>query len=506
MVANAPAISAAADEAPAVVNCETLQGVAVAHTTISTAETVAAGAFKWATPGFGPPVDFSKLPAFCRVIGSIHPTADSDIRFELWLPKAGWNGRFLQTGNGGAAGSIIYPSLVDPLLRGYAVANTDTGHQGGLSDFAWAVGHPERMIDYDYRAVHELTLAGKAITSAGYGRSPAKSYWMGCSTGGRQGLKEAQRYSDDYDAIVAGAPANNWSPLMSLSILIQRELTSPAGLQINKLPLLHEAALAQCDAADGLQDRIISESNKCPFDPSKLKCQGAVTQQCLSPPETAAAQRIYAGVVNKSGKVLIPGTGPGSELEWAAYASPQFGIGTSYFRNVVVHDPNWDPDTFDIDADLARMENVDKGAADAMTPDLGKFIARGGKLILYHGTTDGLIPSGNSVNYYNSVVAKLGKDTVHAGMRLYLVPGMNHCFGGEGAFLIDWLGAVESWMQKGDAPEALHAEHLPLVPGPGVPPTPGKPFTRRICAYPLVAKYNGSGDVTNAASFSCVTP
>ena len=205
--------------------CADLAMLTVANTSITTAETVAAGAFQSPTPGFpGFSADYSKLPAFCRVAGSIKPTTASDIRFELWLPEAAWNGRFMQTGNGGAAGSIVYESLADPLARGYAVANTDTGHEGTAGDFAWAAGQPEKLTDYQYRAVHELTVAGKAITAARYGRAAEKSYWDGCSTGGRQGLKEAQRFPDDYDAVIAGAPANNWSPLMASSVLIQREM------------------------------------------------------------------------------------------------------------------------------------------------------------------------------------------------------------------------------------------------------------------------------------------
>jgi feruloyl esterase len=486
-------------------NCEALKNVAVAHTAITSVETVAAGTFRLTVPEFGPPPDFSKLPAFCRVTGSIHPSADSDIRFELWLPKQGWNGKFLQTGNGGAAGTIVHGSLAEPLSRGYAAANTDTGHQGGAGDFAWAVGHPEKMIDYAYRAVHELTVVGKAITETAYRKTPAKSYWFGCSTGGRQGLKEAQRYPEDYDAIIAGAPASNWSPLLSLSILIQHNLTGPSGLAVDKLAVLREAALGQCDAADGLKDRIISDPDKCAFDPATVQCQGENTQRCLSASEVAAAQRIYRGVVNKSGETLIPGTGPGSELEWAAFVSQQFRIGTNYFRNVVAHDPNWDPATFDVDVDVVRMEKLDAGAADAMDPDLSQFIARGGKLITYHGTTDGIIPFGNSVNYYRSLVAKLGEDNVSSSVRLYLVPGMGHCLGGEGAFVIDWLSALENWVEKGKVPGALTGTHPAVVPGaPGAPPSPSKSFTRPVCAYRLVAKYNGTGDTADAANFSCV--
>jgi Tannase and feruloyl esterase len=269
--------------------------------------------------------------------------------------------------------------------------------------------------------------------------------------------------------------------------------------------VLKEAAIAQCDAADGVQDRVISEPARCAFDPASVRCRDGNTKQCLSAAEVAAARRIYAGVVSTSGRTLMPGTGPGSEPLWGAYASPQFSIGTNYFRNVVAHDPDWEPATFNADADLARAERADGGAALAMDPDLSRFVAHGGKLITYHGTTDGLIPYRNSLNYYESVLNKLGPNKVKDGVRFYLVPGMDHCAGGEGAFLIDWLGALENWVEKSRAPGALPAVHPPFVLGPpGAPPSPSKPFTRPACVFPLVAKYKGTGNTADAANFSCV--
>ena len=338
------------------VACADLKSLSVPKTVVAVAEAVSAGAFRSpAPPAFGPPPDYSRLPAFCRVAGAIRATAESDIRFELWLPE-NWNGKFMQTGNGGAAGAIVYDSLVDPLLRGYAVANTDTGHQGAGGDFAWAVGQPQRLFDYQFRAVHELTIVGKAITAARYGRQPNWSYWLGCSTGGRQGLKEAQRYPEDYDGIVAGAPASNWSPLMALSVVIQQNLGA-GGLAAEKLGLLKEAAIATCDAGDNVTDRVIANTGTCDFDPASLQCAAEAGDQCLTPSEVLAANRIYRGVVDRLGQVVMPGTGPGSEPLWAAYASPQFAIGTNYFRNVVMNDARWDPATFDVDRDLARAES-----------------------------------------------------------------------------------------------------------------------------------------------------
>jgi feruloyl esterase len=321
-------------------------------------------------------------------------------------------------------------------------------------------------------------------------------------------LKEAQRYPEDYDGIVAGAPASNWSALMALSITTQRNLGA-GGLAVGKLGVLKEAAIAACDIDDGVADRVITNLATCGFDPASLQCAAAPTAQCLSPTEVAAAQRIYAGVVDAAGQVVMPGTGPGSEPLWAAYASPQFAIGTNYFRNVVALDPNWDPAAFDVDRDLALAEAADNGAAKAMDPDLSEFVGRGGKLITYHGTTDGLIPYGNSVSYHEAVVEELGERRADGSVKLYLVPGMDHCLGGEGAFAVDWLTPLEGWVERGEEPGALVAAHPPAAPAgpPGAPPAPpSTPFTRPVCPYPQMPTYRGSGDVADAASFACVAP
>jgi feruloyl esterase len=484
-------------------SCADLAAGAWPNATIAAA-IVAAGAFQAPRPPRPgtPTADFATLPEFCRVTGSITPSADSDIRFELWLPTRNWNGRFLQTGNGGAAGSIVYETLADPLARGYAVANTDTGHQGEQGDFTWAVNHPERLIDYQYRAVHELTLVGKALTTAWYGRPPARAYWNGCSAGGRQGLKEAQRFPDDYDAIVAGAPASNWSALMALSIIVERNLTGADVLSVDKLGLLKEAAIAACDAQDGVVDRVIGRPAACRFDPASLQCRAGHADACLSATEVAAAKRIYAGVVDGAGRALLAGPGPGSETQWAIFASPQFrfSIGSSYFRHVVARDPAWTPASFDVDVDLARAEALDAGAANAMDPDLSAFVARGGKLLTYHGTADGLIPYANSIDYHDRVVAH-GADTVQEHFALYLVPGMAHCGGGDGASAIDWLGALEAWDATGQAPSSIRGtHHPPAVSANDVT----KPFTRPICRYPQWPAYTGIGDESDATNWSCV--
>ena len=267
-------------------------------------------------------------------------------------------------------------------------------------------------------------------------------------------MKEAQRYPEDYDGIVAGAPASNWSALMALSIVIQRNM-GEGGLGVDKLGVLKEAAIAACDADDGVTDRVITNYGTCDFDPASLQCAAAPSGQCLSPTEVAAAKRIYARRRRRRGEVVMPGTGPGSEPLWAAYASPEFAIGTSYFRNVVANDPNWNPATFDVDRDLARAEAVDNGAAKAMNPDLSAFVEprRQADHVSRH---DGRADSVRQLRELSRGRRRRarradGRDSV----KLYLVPGMDHCSGGEGAFAVDWLTPLERWVERGEEPGAL---------------------------------------------------
>jgi feruloyl esterase len=489
---------------PAAISCQALGSQAPANTVIQMAQEIPAGEFD--PPAGGPPgvrPDYSTLPAFCRIIGSMHPTSTSDIRFELWLPQEGWNGKFMQTGNGGAAGSIVLSSMVEPLRRGYAVANTDTGHQGSGSGFTWGHDYPEKLTDFGWRAVHELTVQGKAMTTTFYDMAPGLSYFNGCSTGGRQGLKEAQMFPNDYDAIIAGAPANNWSRLMSLSIIIQTNMGTDK-LRPEHLRLLKESAISACDMIDGVQDRVISQPADCPFNPADLQCKTGEPGACLDVQEVQAAQRIYAGLIDGSGLQTMPGTGVGSEPLWGAYASGPFTIGTNFYRDLIKQDPAWDPNTFNPGADVAQALDFEDGSITAMDPDLSDFIRHGGKLLMYHGTTDGLIPFGNTTNYVEDMLAVMGETLVNEGTRFYVMPGMDHCSGGEGAWSVDWISVLENWVEGGVAPETLDALH-PAVPAglPGIADSNTESFSRLLCPYPQSAVYY-RGDAKQAASFRCV--
>jgi feruloyl esterase len=437
-----------------------------------------------------------RLPAFCRIAATLTPTKDSDIRIEVWMPASGWNGKFLGTGNGGASGAIGYPALADGVTRGYAVAATDTGHQGGGADYSFAVGHPEKLADNAWRAVHEMTVAGKALAKAYYSAAPRLSYWSACSTGGRQGLKEAQRFPADYDGIVAGAPARAWPQLPALSVMIAQLMTDPVnGVPTAKLSVLKEAAIKACDDADGVTDRVINDQTACRFDPVAIACKAGDAPDCLTAPQVAAARRLYDGLRNpKDNSLIFRGTNPGSEPAWAALGGA-FNIGGGYFRDVVHGgDKDWTIAKFDAVTDVPLAAKLDGGMMDASSPDIAAFTRRGGKLILYHGTTDGLIPTQSTIDYYASLVAKDRKAT-EASVRMFLMPGTDHCRGGEGASNADFLGALEQWVEHGRPPETITASK------PGAAPR-----TRPLCAFPKVAKYSGSGSTDDAANFSCVAP
>ena len=474
--------------------CERLRTLTLPHTQITLAEPVAAGAFKAPKPPPIPvPADYSRLPAFCRVAATIQPVPGSTIKMEVWMPAQGWNGKFVGVGNGGFSGEIWYFSMAEPLARGYAVAGTDTGHEGGQADASFGL-HPEQLADHAWRAVHEMTVKSKAIAAAHYGRGAQYAYWLGCSSGGRQGLKEAQRFAADYDGISAGAPANNWVPLMAHATRIQQVMTEDATrFTPAQLELLKSAAIAACDAKDGVTDRVVEDPSSCAFDPGTLQCTGN-NRNCLSARQVAAARSLYAGVVNpRTGETLMPGPTPGGENSWIVFTPDIFPIGTMYFRDLVMRDRNWEISTLDFDRDIARAQAQDQAELTTMKADLSEFFARGGKLLLWHGWTDGMIPARNTIDYYESALAASGP-AARTSMRLFMMPGVDHCAGGEGAFMMDALGAIDAWVAGGQAPERIVASR---------PLEGGAQRTRPLCAWPQVARYRGQGSTDDERNFEC---
>jgi len=463
------------------------------------AQVVAPGAFTApaAPGGEGGPSSFAKLPSFCRVAATLKPTSDSDIKVEVWLPAGGWNGKFEAVGNGGWAGTISYPAMADALQHGYATSSTDTGHVGGRGTFA--LGHPEKFIDFAYRSEHEMTVKAKAIVAAFYGNGPKYSYWNGCSTGGRQGLAEAQRYPDDFDGIVAGAQANPRTRLGAWHLTVgTAALKDPAAfIPPSKYPAIHRAVLAACDAADGVKDGLLNDPPRCHFDPTVLTCKGPDGADCLTPRQVEAAKIIMSPVKTSRGEEIFPGYAPGTELGWGALiGGPEpTAITLDHYKYVVFKDPNWDWRTFDLERDLAIAEKVDKGTINAIDPNLTPFTSRGGKLLMYHGWSDQLVGPGTSVNYYERVTKALGGPAkTMASVRLFMVPGMGHCRGGEGPNTFDMMTALEQWVEQGKAPVQILASHA----------TNGaSDRTRPLCPYPQLATYKGSGSIDEAASFTC---
>lgn len=486
--------------------CAALSSQAVEGRSITTAEAVTSGSY---TPT-GTQNTIQNLPPFCRVAGVLTPTSASRILFEVWLPLDSWNGKFAGVGNGGWAGSISLGPLGEQLRRGYATASTNTGHPAvpGLDAARFAYDQPEQLIDFAHRAHHETALAAKAIVQAFYGRAAERSYFIGCSSGGYEGLMEAQRFPADYDGIVAGAPANNWTRLMAGDFDgVLAVLREPAShLPVAALGLLHRAALASCDGADGVTDGVIDDPRQCLFDPGTLACgAGPPTDRCLTAPQIAAARRVYDGLKDpRTGAQIYPGLARGSEPFWP-HRNPDspFAIPISHYKWLVMGDPTWDWRSFDFGnpKDFAAHTAAEARLAPIMNatdPDLRAFRQRGGKLLQFHGWNDQLISAQNSIDYHDSVKAFFGRDAdVDAFYRLFMAPGLAHCTGGTGPTTIDMQTALEAWVEQGVAPDRVVATRLVN----GVVDR-----LRPLCPYPQAAAYVGRGDTNDAASFECRAP
>src|SRR5580704_13137672 len=447
--------------------CERLTALKLPDTAIRLAQRVAAGALNPPSsfPAPGPRggltfVSTKDLPEFCRVAAVVRPSTDSEIKFEVWMPTANWNSKFMGVGNGGMAGSISYASMAAVNSRGYATSSTDTGHEGPNNDGSYALGHREKVIDFGYRAVHEMTVDAKLIIAAHYGRAPALSYWSGCSTGGRQALTEAQRFPADYNGIIAGAPANFLTHLQASSVWKAQAIhKNPGGLiPPTKLPLIHKAVVAACDARDGVKDGLLQDPLLCAFDPKTLECQGEDGPDCLTAAQVAVARTFYGPTVNPRTKVEIyPGLALGSELGWTSdvgrmHADITKTQASEYLRYAVFHDANWDFSTFDFDSAMVLADRIDGGVTEAMDPNLQAFFRRGGKLLQYHGWSDPSVSPLNSINYYTSVADLVGRQAnVSDSYRLFMIPGMDHCGGGDGPSTFDSIHAIEEWVETGRA-------------------------------------------------------
>ncbi len=465
----------------------------------------------------------TNLPSFCRAQGVSRPSSDSNIYFEVWLPTDTWNGKFLSSGEGGYVGALNYTRLgldggLDELLRrGYATTSTDTGHLA--SDPWWAVGHPERIVDYLYRAKHLVTVAAKGLVKAYYGRPATHSYFNSCSNGGRQGLMEAQRFPEDYDGIVVGAPWNFQSH-SNAGFVWDAQALSAAGAAIPaaKLPAITAAVLAQCDGFDGLGDGVIADPQRCPFIPATLACNGPESNSCLTPPQLVALEKIYKGPSNpRTGEPIFPGFALGGENGWGGLVAnlTASGLGNGYFANIVFQNPAWDYRTFNFDSDMAYADMTAGVLGNSTDPDMSAAKRRGVKIIQYHGWNDQTLQPAYSPQWYETVARTMGglRETQEF-YRLFMVPGMTHCYFGPGASSFGGVGqqippvrdathdvqtALERWVEKGVAPERIVATKYTDDKAA----TRTVRLTRPLCVYPAVAQYSGSGDPNDAASFVC---
>lgn len=504
--------------------CSKLAAVKIPNATVTLAQTVAAGTF------VGPPAPFSgadiswlykSLPEFCRVVADAKPTADSDIKIEIWMPVSGWNGKLEGLGNGGFAGVIDDMQIGMAVKHGYAATATDAGHTGG--EAGWALGHPEKVIDFGHRGIHEMTRVAKAVVLAYYSKAVQRSYFAGCSDGGREALMEAQRYPEDYDGILAGAPANYWTRLVTMAGADTQALTAdPASfIPQDKIPAIAEAVNAACDEKDGVKDGILNDPRECKFDPATIQCKaGEESEKCLTPAQVTALKKIYDGLRDPKGDLLFPGylpgaeTGPGGWGMWITGRTPGRSLmaffSRGYFSDFVYEKADWDIKSFTVDAALKTAEEKTADALNAINPDLSAFKKRGGKLILYHGWNDPAIPAVSTVNYYESVRAKMGAKNADSFVRLYMAPGMQHCGDGPGASSFGEVGflgfddpqhsidaSLEQWVEKGTAPGTIIASKH--APGDWTHTL----MTRPLCVYPQEAKYKGSGDTNDAGSFVC---
>jgi feruloyl esterase len=474
--------------------CSDLAALTIPDTGITSAAPVPAGAFT--PPGSSRSIT---VPAFCRVAAVAAPSSDSHIAIEVWIPDA-WNGKLLGTANGGFAGAIGYPAMAAGLARGYAVVGTDTGHIGDQLEFA--DGHPEKVVDWAYRSIHVMTDVAKLVVRAARGQLPSHAYFEGCSTGGQQALSEAQRYPDDYDGIVAGDPGHNRVRLILgflWSWIATHDDDRRPVLPVAKLPAIAKAAVAACDASDGVKDGVIGDPRTCRFDPKTLACTGAETDACLTPTQVAAVEKVYAGAKNpRTGEQILPGWVRGSEQGWGTYIiNPREPARVGFFRALAFHDPHWDWRTFDWDRDVA-FADAQVPYLSATSRDLRAFQSRGGKLVMYTGWADPVVPPQDTVAYYDEVVkASGGLARTQSFFRFFPVPGMAHCGGGSGTSTFDALGALEAWIERGTAPQQLLGQRI--VNG-------AVERTRPICAYPTVARYRGTGSTNAAESFACVDP
>jgi feruloyl esterase len=505
IIAKATALFLFAGFALSAATCESLQSIKIPHTTITSAQPVAAGQFTLPAgtpppfPGASGP-NFKNLPEFCRVTATATPTSDSEIKIEVWMPVSGWNGKLRGTGNGGLGGNLSYGGLATAMQGGFAAAAENTGHENGSS---YALSHPEKIVDFGDRAAHEMTVTAKAGIATFYGSAPKFSYMDECGGGSIAALKEAQKYPDDYNGVVVGGFAAHLTHHTFAQMWIWQATHQGPDSEIPaaKFPAIHQAALVACDANDGVKDGVIENPPSCKFDPALLECRGPDNNSCLTRGQVEAARKLYAGPRNpRTGEQIYSPLYPGSELGWGQLTGDApISITTDFMKYFVLKNPNWDYRTrpINFDSDVAVADKPENQPVNAIDPDIKKFVARGGKMMLWGGWNDAGVPPLEVVNYYDNVLKTIGAKPAMSAVRLYMVPGVGHCGGGEGTDHFDLFPALQQWVEQKQAPANLVASRIEN----------GKEVrTRPLCAYPETASYKGNGSTDDAANFVCKKP
>lgn len=502
----------------AAVGCETLKSLSLPNTTILSSESIAAGSYQ--PPGSAR--TFTNLPAFCRITAAVRPVPGSLINIEVWLPKATWNGKFQQAGSHGFGGTLFWEEMVQPLQRGYATSITDDGHTPPANGFdvSWAFGNPERIIDFAWRGVHELAVKSKLLIAAYYDRPQQYAYFHGCSDGGREGLKAAQMFPNDFDGIIIGGTFSNWTASATQLLVLSKNLMN-AGIQGTSgaaiLTRAQNAATAACDASDGVVDGLINDPSSCKWDPATLVCKaGQDPSTCVTSIEAAAIKANFEPVLDPlTRKWVYSGMSRGSEFEqirrgWHNGIN-RFGVAN---YQMAFGNAAWDGSTFDLNTDLPILDR-ELASINAVDPNLSPFKAAGGKLIQWHGWSDSSATPGWNVGYYNQVVNKTGNGAltdVQDFYRMFMLPGVGHCgtgigpdnIGAENQIAVsrdpehDIVSALEAWVERGIAPSKLIASKFKNNDA-----AQGIAMQRPICPYPSEAIYKGSGDTNDANNFSC---
>lgn len=437
------------------------------------------------------------LPAFCEVTARLSPAEGSNIGVVYRLPE-NWNGKVLGIGGGGWAGNVTIQAASEGLKKGYATLQSDGGNAGtDVWNNGWVAANPEAAIDFSHRAIHEMTVAGKKLAAAFYGQAHQRAYFHGCSTGGRMALMEAQRYPEDYDAIIAGAPVYTLQVQTSAVLRNMAFARNNGGLSADDLKLVQNAALKSCDKADGLEDGLINDPRQCAWDPAEIQCTGAKNATCLAPAQVASLKAVYEGSRTPDGQWAMFPMSKGGEAGWSLFVGtdgagndPSGGGGLKNLSPLFFGNRTVDFASFTM-ADVQQVRSSPFAAMyEAKDPDLSAFFGRGGKLLLWHGENDpGPAPVGTN-DYVKQVLAQ--NQSAADSLRYFLLPGVEHCRGGPGADQVEWLDALDAWAQSGTAPDTL------------VGTKADGSLTRPHCAWPNVAQYKGSGDANDVNSWQCV--